>query len=108
MLRRTEPATIDRLTRHRDGPAQHGRGTHGGVVDDPVQHHLRGFRLDGNRIGGDFGNLGGQVFIAGEFVGAAPSPHRMHQHNSHTRTLAPVSTARRIHFNALLPDPRSV
>ncbi len=77
------------LSGHRDRPMQHSRGADGGVVDDAVRHHLRRFRLDGNRIGGDFRNLGGQVFTARQIVGAAPRPHRMHQHNPHTMTRAP-------------------
>ena len=35
---------------HRDRAAQHRRGTDGGVVDDPVRHHLGGLRLDVHRV----------------------------------------------------------
>jgi hypothetical protein len=66
--------------RHSDGPAQDGRGADGGVVDDPVCHHLHGVRLHGYRIGGDFGDLGGQVFGAREVLEAAPRPNDMHLH----------------------------
>ena len=85
-----DPRTLARavgqrlLTGHRDRSAQHRSGADAGVVNDPVEHHLRGRGLDGNRIGGDFCDLCGQVLAAWEIVGAAPHPDPVHQHNPHT------------------------
>ncbi len=78
------------LTGHRDRSAQHSSGADGGIVDDPVEHHLRGRGLDGNGIGGDFCDLGGQLLAAWEIVGATPRPDRVRQHNPHTMQRGPI------------------
>ena len=67
-----------------DRPAQHRRGSHCGVVDDPVEHHRLGLRVDGDRVRGHLGDLVSEVLGARELVGAAPGADRMNQHSPHT------------------------
>ena len=97
------------LTGHRDRSVQQCRGADGGVVDDAVQHHLRGFRLDRDRIGGDLGDLGGQVFTPREIVGAAPRANRMHQHSQHPmqrRLGCDIDLCNRLATPQLRDDPK--
>ncbi|SIK50495.1 Uncharacterised protein [Mycobacteroides abscessus subsp. abscessus] len=69
--------------RHRDGTADNRGGADGGVVDDPVDHHRRGVGGNGDGVGSDFGDLPGEVLVAGKCFGAAAGAYGVNGHDPH-------------------------